>query len=67
MCATNHDPDGQDDWIDVPPAQRSLAWSWRNLMQPGAARWKAQRWAANMARRITHRSSCCGHPGEPGC
>jgi hypothetical protein len=67
MCASHHDSDGHDDWIDVPLEQRSMASGWHNIIQPGSTRWKAQRWAANMMRRITHRSSCCGHPGEPGC
>jgi hypothetical protein len=40
---------------------------WRNIAQPGSARWKAERWSVNMLRRLRTRSTCCGHPGEPGC
>ena len=57
MCST---PDSSDER----PSPSAI---WGNLAQPGSARWKAERWAANMLRRVTRRSACCGHPGEPGC
>ena len=52
MCASH------DDWIDVPPEQRSMAASWRNVAQPGSLSWKAERWAANMFRRVRHLAVC---------
>ncbi len=67
MCATHDSSNNGDTWIDVPAADRSAAAGLRNLTQPGSVRWKTGRWAANMWRRLRHRSTCCGHPGEPGC
>ena len=50
----------------MPRSARSLPAWWRNIAQPGSARWKAERWSVNMLRRLRPRSTCCGHPGEPG-
>jgi hypothetical protein len=58
---------GGDDFVEVPRSERSALAALRNLFGPGSARWKAQRWLANLATRIRRRSGCCGHPGEPGC
>ncbi len=63
MCST--DPD--EDWVHVPYGQRSLGGYWRNVMQRGSIGWKVERWTANTLRRMRKRSTCCGHPGEPGC
>jgi hypothetical protein len=66
VSSSNHSS-GHDKGGEVPrSAQSLLAW-WRNIAQPGSARWKAERWTVNMLRRLRTRSTCCGRPGEPGC
>jgi hypothetical protein len=56
-----------EDRVEVPRSAPSLRALWRNIAQPGSARWKAERWSVNMLRRLRTRSTCCGRPGEPGC
>jgi DNA-binding FadR family transcriptional regulator len=66
VCSPNHSS-GHDDGVEVPRSAQSLSAWWRNIAQPGSARWKAERWSVNMLRRLRTRSACCGRPGEPGC
>ena len=66
VCSSNHSS-GHEDGVEAPRAARSLASLWRNIAQPGSARWKAERWSVNMLRRLRTRAACCGRPGEPGC
>ena len=65
VCSSHHSS-SHDDGVEVPRSARSLPAWWRNLAQPGSARWKAERWSVNMLRRLRTRSACCGRPGEPG-
>ncbi|MDQ3810663.1 MAG: hypothetical protein M3336_10265 [Chloroflexota bacterium] len=56
--------------MDLPPKRDprpSLGNSLANLRQPGSLTWKLERYTANMLARLRRRSTCCGHPGEPGC
>ena len=66
VCSSNHSSD-HDDGVEVPRSAQSLSAWWRNIAQPGSVRWKGERWTVNMLRRLRRRSTCCGHPGEPGC
>ena len=65
-CLSNHGS-GHEDELEVPRSAQSLPAWWRNIAQPGSARWKAERWSVNMLQRLRTRSACCGRPGEPGC
>jgi hypothetical protein len=38
-----------------------------NLDQPMPWPEKVGKLVRNLARRLTLRQGCCGHPGEPGC
>jgi len=50
-----------------PPRMPSPAASWRNLTQPMPLRPKIRLIVRNNAIKIRNASTCCGHPGEPGC
>ena len=54
MCSSNHGS-GHDDGVEVPRSAQSLSAWWRNIAQPGSARWKAERWSVNMLRRLRAR------------
>ena len=66
VCSSNHS-NGHDDGVEVPRSAQGLPAMWRNIAQPGSARWKAERWTVNILRCLHTRSACCGRPGEPGC
>ncbi|MHB0878768.1 MAG: hypothetical protein ACYC5O_22235 [Anaerolineae bacterium] len=46
-----------------PSANATLA----NLLQPMPLGRKLRLLARNIWSRVRHHSTCCGHPGEPGC
>jgi hypothetical protein len=49
------------------PRRFSLRHVFTNWRQPLPLRVKLALTAKNAWRRVTGPSSCCGHPGEPGC
>lgn len=41
--------------------------AWRNLRQPMPLGKKLKLVASNTWIKISHKQTCCGHHGEPGC
>ena len=63
MC----DGDQKHETASDSPGQSSPSAALRNLMQPMPLGEKLRLAFRNTGIKIKTHSTCCGHPGEPGC